>query len=971
MKTFFYLLLISTLSRIGIELPTQSPQTPVNPSKKINAIDPTHPSTISVVPPSPEAASLGKYGEVPVSLYTGTPSIQIPLYNISQGDLSLPISVSYHASGVKIDEISSSVGINWALNAAGVITRTIHGNPDEQTGGYQTAAIRAKLYRYTQNLMTTTEKKEFEYDVADGTYDAEPDEYYYNFSGYSGRMVFDSTGVPVLLNHNKMKVEVITEGFSIVDEKGTTYYFTTKETVKPMTYCQGKTPSASSTSGWWLSEIKPAVGRSIYLHYNTRQDVTYTQGVNEQRTFVTQNTPENECQTNSTQCTSVFRGDMQLVDTIYFDKGHVEFVYESRADVSASGRRLQKMRVLNNDGLLIKQFEFEYEYGGGNTRFALKRILETTDISIETPTYVFDYDHFQDLPARNTFEQDHWGYYNTNTSGVLIPFITLPGSPTGYTWANREPDPVRTTYGMLSRITYPTKGYTDFEYEAHDYGYVFSNAASLAVNSAGGVRIKKMINRDGKNPDQDQTKVYEYRMTSDNTRSSGCLVQQFVYQFNFETEQLRNSGPGGSTTSYVCGFIEASSNSQAYLGSTKGGHIGYEEVTEYYDEDKQTGGKTTHKFSSFRDSPDTYLQGSWNALPFPPPTSKDEYRGLELKTTVYKHTVSGFSKQSEKEFIYQFEEPLQIEGIKMKFSLRSFNAQLSQVATNRYGYLRVWTKLTNEKETLYENGNSITTETNYVYNTNHLQMSQKEIITSAGDHRISRYKYPLDFTIGTYSSPSSDTEALSLLQQKNIVSALVEQTEFIVKNGSTNEYVTRSIYQSYKSDQAGLRDAIYQLELSQPLSTWQPVSISTTGQIQKHSQYTEAIKFDLYDQYGNILQQHKTNDIFISYGWGYNSTLPIVEARNMTYAELLLKMPSGFTAFNSDINIQAAVQNFQQTSPQSLIKGFIYIPLRGLSTLMETNGTSASFSYDNLNRLTQTKDAEAQIIKQFDYHYRQ
>jgi len=31
---------------------------------------------------SPNAASLGVYGDIPVSLYTGTPDISIPLYDI-------------------------------------------------------------------------------------------------------------------------------------------------------------------------------------------------------------------------------------------------------------------------------------------------------------------------------------------------------------------------------------------------------------------------------------------------------------------------------------------------------------------------------------------------------------------------------------------------------------------------------------------------------------------------------------------------------------------------------------------------------------------------------------------------------------------------------------------------------------------------------------------------------------------------
>jgi hypothetical protein len=81
---------------------------------------------------SPNAASLGKFGDIPVNYHTGIPSIGIPLYTIQDGNLSVPISISYHAGGLKVDEPSSSVGAGWALNAGGVITRTVKDKPDER-----------------------------------------------------------------------------------------------------------------------------------------------------------------------------------------------------------------------------------------------------------------------------------------------------------------------------------------------------------------------------------------------------------------------------------------------------------------------------------------------------------------------------------------------------------------------------------------------------------------------------------------------------------------------------------------------------------------------------------------------------------------------------------------------------------------------------------------------------------------------
>ncbi|MEO1519025.1 MAG: hypothetical protein AAFV95_28690, partial [Bacteroidota bacterium] len=70
-----------------------------------------------VVMPAPNAASLGKYGDVPVSYYTGVPNIGVPIHTLQEGPLSLPISLNYHAGGVKVAEMASWVGLGWSLSA--------------------------------------------------------------------------------------------------------------------------------------------------------------------------------------------------------------------------------------------------------------------------------------------------------------------------------------------------------------------------------------------------------------------------------------------------------------------------------------------------------------------------------------------------------------------------------------------------------------------------------------------------------------------------------------------------------------------------------------------------------------------------------------------------------------------------------------------------------------------------------------
>jgi hypothetical protein len=88
------------------------------------------------VPPSPNAASLGKYGEIPVDKSTGIPNISIFLLDLSEGGIDVSVSLSYHAGRVRVQDESSWVGLGWSLNAGGVITRTMRGLPDEYSKGF-------------------------------------------------------------------------------------------------------------------------------------------------------------------------------------------------------------------------------------------------------------------------------------------------------------------------------------------------------------------------------------------------------------------------------------------------------------------------------------------------------------------------------------------------------------------------------------------------------------------------------------------------------------------------------------------------------------------------------------------------------------------------------------------------------------------------------------------------------------------
>ncbi|MDR2057039.1 MAG: hypothetical protein LBP83_01920 [Dysgonamonadaceae bacterium] len=71
---------------------------------------------------SPEVAAFERLGEIPVDIYTGVPKISIPIYTVRSGDIELPITLDYHAVAIKVDQEATWVGLNWILNAGGVVS---------------------------------------------------------------------------------------------------------------------------------------------------------------------------------------------------------------------------------------------------------------------------------------------------------------------------------------------------------------------------------------------------------------------------------------------------------------------------------------------------------------------------------------------------------------------------------------------------------------------------------------------------------------------------------------------------------------------------------------------------------------------------------------------------------------------------------------------------------------------------------
>ncbi len=395
----------------------------------------------------------------------------------------MPISLSYHASGVKVGEIPGWVGLGWSLNAGGVITRTVRGLPDDGLAGYHDTS--AELDRVWE-----TEPVPYEYleRVLGGGLDAEPDDFFYNFGGQSGRFVMGTDDIRTI-PQSKLEFEFERDletvidrqvygvtRWTVTDESGTRYVFEDIEWYYERD--AGDCSLCGHAASWYLSKIVSADGLD---EINFEYERAATPIVYPQQTY------REEVRIRTGNCsgpTSIVRENTNYNLPVWLRRieaaqGSVELESSAGREDLALERKLDRLLVRSGNDGTAKRFEFGYGYFGNNGvyRLRLDRVTEqSSDGAASLPPYVFQYDQSH-LPDRLSFAVDHWGYYNgQERNSTSLPAMTIvnPFNNTieFYDGADREPYPAFLQAGMLTAITYPTGGSTRFEYEAHRYGSI-------------------------------------------------------------------------------------------------------------------------------------------------------------------------------------------------------------------------------------------------------------------------------------------------------------------------------------------------------------------------------------------------------------------------------------------------------------------------------------------------------------------
>ncbi len=436
------------------------------------------------VQPAPNSAALAKFADIPVSYYTGTPQISIPLYTIQKGSANIPISISYHASGIKVGDVASWVGLGWALNYGGDISRSVRGLADEGTNGF--LSIGNKI-----DDGTSLSDKFYLIAASDGKIDTESDVYYYNTPNGSGKFYLTYNSEIVLQDYKSITIEspfdTGNQYWKIFAEDGTQYLYGEAASGgitiggKDLTTVSSDERTYPTTvSAWHLQRVISADrADTISFYYENEEGISYDLFTPETLIMPNYNVIDFTTQycfsspSYNLRSVNNFSCDQKLISKIDFGNGYVEFITSNttRSDLEG-GHTLSQINVRNKAGEILKYFVFNY--GDFDPVVSRLKLLSVTEFGADgsgLPPFSFTYNEAQQMPGRDSFSQDHWGFYNANTVDKMIPkYIIKPDGTYIYysEGGTRETDPERTLTYLLTGITYPTGGSTQFDYEAHD-----------------------------------------------------------------------------------------------------------------------------------------------------------------------------------------------------------------------------------------------------------------------------------------------------------------------------------------------------------------------------------------------------------------------------------------------------------------------------------------------------------------------
>ncbi|MDW3195479.1 MAG: hypothetical protein R8G66_24090 [Cytophagales bacterium] len=270
--------------------------------------------------------------------------------------------------------------------------------------------------------------------------------------------------------------------WKVRDANGNTYIFNHAETTESFDDSSDFIDHLKHNSAWYVSQIisgdkrdtfnfsylsptpwsaqQPALKRAIYTdwHNNAPTDPdckaaeTYT--MNSQINYVISQPFLNKIRRNN--------------------KDMLELKRQTNDRKDLAGRKAVEEIIIKDltSQNTLQRCELKYSYAGPDengpdweSRLLLDEVQLFAASSANPQKYTFEYKDRNSIPSRTSNAQDYWGFYNGWGGNNLFPKNSDYDDASHLTGVNRESRVAYATVGMLSKVTYPTGGYTEFSYQ--------------------------------------------------------------------------------------------------------------------------------------------------------------------------------------------------------------------------------------------------------------------------------------------------------------------------------------------------------------------------------------------------------------------------------------------------------------------------------------------------------------------------
>lgn len=212
-----------------------------------------------------------------VDYCTGIFHYTVPLFNVSSGNFTLPLSLNYSSREYMQNIPNGIVGKNWSLQVGGIVTRIVRGGiaDEEKNKGY--------IFQLPQEQLTD----EFIASANNHVKDGESDMFSASFGSNSVNFIIKKEGnsvVAVPLERTNVKISCEYDsstsnirGWIVIDENGVRYIYRVQEWTKNLNrstdVMTNNLKDKAYVSSWYLSSIEIPNASTIQYTYETELDL--------------------------------------------------------------------------------------------------------------------------------------------------------------------------------------------------------------------------------------------------------------------------------------------------------------------------------------------------------------------------------------------------------------------------------------------------------------------------------------------------------------------------------------------------------------------------------------------------------------------------------------------------------------------------------------------------------------------------